>query len=171
MSKTIDSFQNFYIVDSKPNEKTVFKVSETIDKVLKILEDTIHLQSIELVINEEENCRIKGEHNAFSQIILAIIQNSTVFFKLRDIKNPKIMIEIKNINDNIELTIQDNAKGVLEKKLPYIFDYGYSSRDEQKGSTGIGLYISKLIIKDKFSGNITARNYKGGIEFKILLPL
>jgi signal transduction histidine kinase len=171
MSKTIDSFQNFYIVDSKPNEKTVFKVSETIDKVLKILEDTIHLQLIELVINEEENCRIKGEHNAFSQIILAIIQNSTVFFKLRDIKNPKIMIEIKNINDNIELTIQDNAKGVLEKKLPYIFDYGYSSRDEQKGSTGIGLYISKLIIKDKFSGNITARNYKGGIEFKILLPL
>ena len=63
-----------------------------------------------------------------------------------------------------------NPKGVLEKKLPYIFDYGYSSRDEQKGSTGIGLYISKLIIKDKFSGNITARNYKGGIEFKILLP-
>lgn len=112
---------------------------------------------------------LQGDYNSFTQIILAIIQNSIYFFKARNIKNPKILIEVKRINNQIEIFISDNAGGTKEENLPKIFDYGFSYRDDKQNSTGIGLYITKLIVKEKFKGEIYALNTKNGLEFKILL--
>jgi len=60
----------------------------------------------------------------------------------RNIKNPKIKIEI-NIKNNLSITsILDNAGG-------------------------IGLYMSKMIIESHFKGNILVTNKQNGVAFSI----
>jgi len=44
----------------------------------------------------------------------------------------------------------------------------FTTKDEGKG-TGIGLYLSKLIIENNMSGRLTARNTAEGAEFRIEL--
>ncbi|MBV5335366.1 MAG: HAMP domain-containing histidine kinase, partial [Sulfuricurvum sp.] len=51
-----------------------------------------------------------------------------------------------------------------------IFEPYFTTKDETKGS-GVGLYISRAIIKTKMGGEITASNVENGALFTITLPL
>jgi ABC-type amino acid transport substrate-binding protein/nitrogen-specific signal transduction histidine kinase len=167
MSKTINTFQNFYSQDSRDDVR--FELSEVIEKVLVMFKEVVHLNNIS-VRKSYEKVYISGNINAFSQIILSILQNSVVFFKLRKIKEPKIDIVISSKKEIVKISIQDNAGGIKEENLLKIFDYGFSEREETS-STGVGLYIVKLIITEKFHGEIEAKNRDGGAKFTIELPL
>ena len=50
--------------------------------------------------------------------------------------------------------------------MPKIFDPYFTTREPDKGS-GIGLYMSKVIIELNMGGSLTARNLDGGAEFRI----
>lgn len=68
----------------------------------------------------------------------------------------------------MEISILDKGYGVDENKISKIFDR-YSSSNEL--GTGLGLYISKLII-EAHSARIFAKNKSPrGVEFIISLPI
>jgi C4-dicarboxylate-specific signal transduction histidine kinase len=66
------------------------------------------------------------------------------------------------------VTIEDNAGGIADSNLDHVFEPFFTTKDEGKG-TGIGLYMSKLIIEKNMSGKLTAQNTADGAEFRIEL--
>lgn len=158
MSETIDIFKNFYtpFIGSKN-----FYISEATIDILSIVEATFHFGNIKTYIISNEEEKSFANINEFSQIIFSILNNARDIFEIRDIKNP----EINLIIDNNKISIKDNAGGIDEELLEDIFLPSLST----KGGTGIGLYISKNIIK-KNGGTITASNDKNGAVFTIELP-
>lgn len=161
MSKTIDNFRDFY----KPNkQKEIFYISVAVKKALEIMEPIFESNKIEFEFNVIKDKQINAYENEYSQVILNILTNAKDVLISRQIQNPKIIISINEKNDSIITTILDNAGGIENKYINYIFDPYFTTK--QKGS-GIGLYMSKMIIESHFKGKIKVFNKDKGASFSI----
>lgn len=164
MSDTITNFQDFY----RKTDNTLFNPIISIEQALKIVDSILELNQVKLKKEITSKIEIYGNSNSLAHIVLSIIQNSIDIIRLNKISNPIISIILKDTKDNINLIICDNAGGIQISPIEDIFK-PFNSKKE-KSSTGIGLYMSKMIIKDQFKGEISAKNTEDGAEFLISLP-
>ncbi|RXJ79768.1 GAF domain-containing sensor histidine kinase [Arcobacter sp. F2176] len=174
LSDTIDDFRNFYKIDKyeKP-----FNLAKNLQQSVAIIDATLSEYEIEVVFNLDEKINYFGLENELKQATLNILQNAKDAFHIninQNNKNRFIFITLEKIDDLISIKIKDNAGGIKENILEKIFKKDFTTKDEHKG-TGIGLYMTKVIIEKSFSGKIKAENstfeYKGiqckGALFKI----
>ena len=166
MSDTIDNFRNF----TKPKEKTDVLMSEVIENTIYIVNHRIEKDNIIIIKNFKDDKKILLSEGDFSQAVINIINNAIDAIIDNKIESPEIQIEIINLikKDGIEIKILDNAGGILEKNLKKIFEPYFSTKS--KNSSGLGLYMSKMIIFDSLKGIIFANNNQYGASFIIQIP-
>lgn len=163
MSETITNFENFY----RHSENEDFNITKSIDQALRILESSLKSNKILLRKKIDPSLRLYGNLNSLAQVILSILQNSVDIIKNGGIYEPFVEIVLHRVNQQIMLTISDNVGGIKAKCIDDIFKPFRSN--ELKHSTGIGLYMTKLIIENQFHGSISAQNINNGAQFTILL--
>lgn len=164
MSETITNFENFY----KHVDNTVFNPITSINQTLVLLESSLKLYQIKLIQNINSKMNIFGNSNSLSQVILSILQNTIDIIKSSEVEDPFIHITLDESDKFVVLKIADNAGGIQTLPINDIFKPFHSNKN--KHSTGIGLYMSKLIIENQFHGIITAKNTNNGAQFNIVLP-
>jgi len=165
MSNTIDDFRNFYRPDKK---KEHFNISDACQNAFNIINATLNNLGIKLILDVKEDKKIKGYPTEYAQVILNIISNAKDILIERNIYEPKIYVTIDKNEYSSIVIIRDNANGIEEKSLELIFDPYYSTKDSTKG-TGLGLYISKLIIEKNMTGELSVENDDEGAVFKIVV--
>ncbi len=168
MSKTIDDFRNFF----KPNKaKEEFSINENVFKAIELVESTFEHHHIKLEKHFSlEEPKFYGFPNEFSQVILNILTNAKDAIFENKIENPLVIVQTKIEDSNILISIKDNGKGISEEIINKIFEPYFTTKDESKG-TGIGLYMSKLIIENNMGGKIEVKNDDEGAIFTIKLPI
>ena len=159
MSQTIDDFTNFFKRDTKQVE---FYPKDIIEDALKLMEGRLKQNRVEVEVKVLKNEVIKGYKSEFSQVILNILNNGIDVLKERNIKNRKIFIRI----NGKRIEIEDNAGGIPEEIKDKIFEPYFTTKFQSQG-TGIGLYMSKVIISQHFNGELFAYNSKIGAVFVI----
>lgn len=165
MSKTIDDFSNFF----NPNkDKEEFCLKSSIEEALAITKKMLEKNSIKIETHLEK-IDIFGVSNELSQIIINLLQNSTDAFKDKETKKK---ISIKSFIDKSYAIIEfkDNAGGIEEKTLDKVFEPYFTTKHQSNG-TGLGLFMSKMIIEKSLNGKITLDNYNDGINITIKIPL
>ncbi len=163
MSKTIDDFRNFF----KPNkEKESFKVSKVINDTIELIEASYANNNISLSKELDEAAEIYGYPSEFSQVILNILSNAKDALIENNIQHPKVYIKSFVKSDKVFIEIEDNAGGIKENIINKIFDPYFTTKDEGKG-TGIGLYMSKMIVETNMNGKINIKNSVRGATFII----
>ncbi len=164
MSDTITNFQNFY----KVTKSSIFNPIVSINQAISIVESLLNSNQIKLTKEIDSKITIYGNSNSLAQVVLSILQNMMDIFRNRQISNPAIFISLKDTQSNIVLKIRDNAGGVQIEPVDDIFKPFKSKK--KTPSTGIGLYMSRLILQSKFKGDIAVCNTERGAEFTIKLP-
>lgn len=165
MSETITNFENFY----KHVENSYFNPEKAIIQALKLLESSLTINHIKTPLYLDSNLWIYGNPNSLAQVVLSIAQNSVDIIKVKQIDNAFISIAMRNEENYLIILIHDNAGGIKENPINAIFEPFHTNKT--KPSTGIGLYMSKLIIENQFHGMISAENKESGALFTITLPL
>jgi len=165
MSATIDDFRNFFKPDK---EKELFVISEMIKQAQMVVEESLISRGISLYIKGELDAKANGYKSEFSQVILNIINNAKDAHKNNSSSEPFIKVNIKIDKEHIFVEIQDNAGGIEEDVFEKIFDPYFTTKDDD-GGTGIGLYMSKVIM-EKMDGEIYAENFEDGAKFVVTIP-
>lgn len=169
MSQTIDDFRNFFKLDKK---KTEFEVKEAINKSLSIVKDSLRSLFVEVDIAiPNEKLMTLGYPNEFSQVLLNILNNAREALKDRkDSTNRNIKISAHKDNNTIKVTICDNALGIQPGIIDKIFDPYFTTKHQSQG-TGLGLYMSKMIIEQNMGGKLYVYNTQDGACFVVEIPL
>ncbi|MFA7243275.1 MAG: ATP-binding protein, partial [Sulfuricellaceae bacterium] len=96
------------------------------------------------------------------------LTNAKDAIQANKITHGKIHIHIARHDNLASVSVRDNAGGIPTDILPKIFDPYFTTKEK---GTGIGLYMSKMIIEDSMDGKIEVLNVEGGAEFTVICPV
>ena len=165
MSHTIDDFRNFFM---PKKEKEKFKLRTAMDSIMTIISSALSYNKINITICIDDNIMLNTYLNEFEQVILNIITNAKDVLIENRVKNPWIKIYTEEMDDKIILFIEDNGGGIKVEPRGKIFDPYFTTKIDSKG-TGIGLYMSKIIVDKNMDGKLRVRDGEFGARFEIIL--
>ncbi len=157
---------NSYVIKLEEND-IVFIVEEA----ALSLREHIESKDIELIIDTDvEEKIINYDETEIERCILNIVDNACKFTP----NGGYIKVDIKDLNDKVEISISDNGIGIDKDYKDNIFDRFNQVLDMKKealkGGSGLGLTITKQIIQ-KHNGSIHLESEEGkGSKFIIILP-
>ncbi len=167
MSNTISDFQNFF----KPSKKkTMFSLQEACKSASFIISSSLKHNNIDFHVNIEQEAKVYGYPREFSQTILNLLSNAKDVLCERKVENPFIKLTIKKGKKYALVSIEDNGGGVDKSIGDRIFEPYFTTKHAKQG-TGIGLYMSKIIIEENMGGYINFTNTKHGALFRVKLAL
>ncbi len=170
MTQTIDDFKDFFKGSAKFREENI---SEIIQRPYRLVESLFKNNSVFFDIEFEdeilENENISTVKSKLDQVIMNIYKNSLDIFIEKKIEEATIKVICYKDEKYIVFKICDNAGGIPEDILEKIFDPYFSTKGDN--GTGIGLYMSKVIVENHLKGKLEAFNENSGACFIIKLPI
>tara|TARA_B100000989_G_scaffold202791_1_gene153443 strand:+ start:274 stop:1659 length:1386 start_codon:yes stop_codon:yes gene_type:complete len=166
IEKLVNEFSDFARMPKPIFKKTNLK--KVVDDCLKLMK--INDNSIKIDFKCNNDILIKADSEQISRVFINLIKNSIESLNEKYQKNnefiKKIIIEIDQINDYIEILIIDNGTGFNTTNLSEISKPYFTTK---KNGSGLGLSIVVKIINDH-NGTIEFLNYKKGAKIKITFP-
>lgn len=165
MSETIKDFTDFL----KPNrEKTEFDLNESVSLALNLMEASLKYNSINVEVKIDEGFRLVGYQNEFSHVLFNILNNARDAILESNADRKSITIKGWAEENRAVLEITNTGNPIREDLLNTIFEPYFTTKSE-KGGTGIGLYISKIIVEQRMNGSISMENVDAGVCCRIIL--
>jgi signal transduction histidine kinase len=125
-----------------------------------------------------ESIEILSLENELIQVLMNILVNAKDALRHMVSAEKYIFIDVFQKENQIIIQIKDNAEGIDETIIDKIFEPYFTTKHQFNG-TGIGLYMSKLLVEKHLKGTIKASNieytfmdkiHKGAL-FEIILPI
>lgn len=155
----------------KPLEtKKEFFLDTILMESMEMLENTFKSNNIEVDYNISKSIELFGFQTEFSQVIFNILQNAKDALVENNILNKKIFVSIKKDKDFAYVNISDNAGGIPSEMANKVFKPYFTTKSYRKAS-GLGLFISKIIIEENMKGKLEFVNAIDGAKFTIKLPI
>ncbi|MGL5715343.1 MAG: sensor histidine kinase, partial [Paraclostridium sp.] len=138
-----------------------------------ICEDYVEIAQIqqkkfEYKFNISKNT-ILTDNNKLKQLILIFIDNA---FKYTN-ENDEILIDVKEKDNNVVISVQDSGIGINSDEIKLIFDRFFRSknvRDKDIDGSGIGLSIAKMIIINLKGDIRVSSELNKGTKFDLIIP-
>lgn len=147
-------------------------LSNVIDMAVEGVRPAAEAKRIQLDVEiDRANAVIRGDGERLQQVVWNLLTNAVKFTP----KNGRVRLELKRVESDIALTVEDNGEGIDPSFLPHVFESfrqsdGSSAR--RHGGLGIGLSIVKHLV-ELHGGWIEARSAGrgAGATFVVRLPI
>ena len=146
------------------------KLDEVLKDVVTIVSKDAEEKKLEIKIDSLEGLSIVSDRKRLFQCVLNLMSNAVKFTQ-------KGSIELKAMKKAgiLEISVTDTGIGMRKKDLPKLFTSFTrldSSLKEKTSGTGLGLYLTKKIMKSVFNGGIKVESrYGKGSAFTLIIPL
>ena len=163
MSRTIDDFRHFF----KPSkDKEHFCIHDACQEALSLSSALLKNAHIDLHVKVESHTNVEGYPNEYAQVVLNLLINAKEALQSRKTLNPSIVLEVSQTKEGRScVRISDNAGGIEPSVRDALFE-PYISTKTTSGS-GLGLYMSKMIIEQNMGGKLSVTNTAEGACFCI----
>ena len=91
-----------------------------------------------------DECYVRGNEDMLYELVENLIQNAIRY----NVEDGTIFVSLKNVGEEVKLTVKDSGIGIPEKDQAKVFERFYrvdKSRSKKTGGTGLGLAIVKHI--------------------------
>jgi signal transduction histidine kinase len=156
-------------VDQSSQEIREIRLKEYIQDILISLRSKLKHTKIKVNLNCED-IKIFINAGALSQIFTNLINNS-IIHGFEKSEEGEININVKKVDNNLEIKYTDSGKGMSEKELKKAFDPFFTTK-RGKGGSGLGLSIVYNLVTSLFGGEIKLKSKPAeGVEFFIKIPI
>lgn len=164
MSHTIDDFRDFFRPDK---EMADFDVGASVRDALFITEASLRHYNVGVRTEIPNGVIAEGYPSQFSQAVLNLLVNAKEALQHKG-ADGHIAVSLAAGNGRATVTVDDDGGGIPPDVLPKVFEPYFTTKDQ---GSGIGLYMTKMIIEKNMNGHIEASNTEQGARFVISLPL
>lgn len=176
MDKVTKDFMNFVRPDENSNSRASLR--DCINYSVSVVAAHIRKRNIKIEIVEApedfDTIHVKSTKSELELVLMNLLQNAKD--AVIDQQNlvgesyeGQIRIFVKREMDGIILEIRDNGVGIDEDVAKQIFEQYFTTKG--KSGTGIGLYVSKLVIENRVGGKISVESLPDGTMFRLVLPI
>ena len=119
---------------------------------------------------DKEPVKVKVQPCLLQQVIFNLVKNSCQAVESITSSDKKIKMYVTSAHSTALLSVEDNGQGIAEQDYENVFKLFFTTKEKNQGN-GIGLSMSRRIIKS-FKGRISVgRSSLGGACFTLRLPL
>lgn len=165
MSDTINDFRNFFKLEMSQK----FNPKDSVRKAAKLFTFTLKERDTKLITDFNCDCQVSGVPNDLVQVLLNILNNASQAMEFDHIQDRIIKIKLSQANDFMHIEIFNAGNNIPRNILSKLFEPYFSTKGDK--GTGIGLYICRMIIENKFNGTLSAQNLPNGVNFSIRIPI
>lgn len=141
-----------------------FLISQLLCEIENIIQPLLIKNKIQLK-KDEEDFLINTDYQKLQQILLNLLSNAIKYTK------NVIFISVKKDNHYAVISVEDNGKGIAQENFDKIFEKFEQLNSGLENSTGLGLTITKELVK-LLGGTIEVQSkIKNGAKFIIKIPL
>ena len=158
----------------RQDQNKYFSVREEIEQIKKIMDGKARAQNITICLEAGADIKIKGGPTRFGQIIMNLIANAIDACLQAPVVQKEIKIKIDCEPDSriVNISIQDNGKGIAPENMEKIFNSFFTTKTEGGTNVGLGLSVVKEIVEQDFNGRISVSSRLGqGCTFTVSLPI
>ncbi len=162
MTAMLDSYVSF-VRSEAPEPIENININKLVQDIIK----NIDLKKYKIKLVEQNIIKTSGRPIQLKRAIQNVIDNSLRY-------SDKINIEIISHDDGCILIIEDNGPGIPDKNYEDVFKPFFSldpSRNKLKGESGLGLSITRDIIRSHGGDIKLSKSSYGGLKSKIELPI
>jgi PAS domain S-box-containing protein len=169
MSEVIRNIRNFARED-REEEYVEVDVNRTIENVFSMIGRQFEAHGVVVHKNlADELPPVMAHSNRLEQVIMNLLVNARQALDECGREQKELWIATKPTHQSVCIETVDNATGIPIHLIDKIFDPFFTTKEVGQG-TGLGLTISKSIIRE-INGTIEAfNNARGGATFLITLP-
>ncbi len=157
--------------------KELLQFSQTQETILSPMDVNQVVESALAQLNERfGNLKVSVKQNhlpavqlnapKLEQVLLNVINNSIEAMENKG----ELILETKQVNNEIKITISDDGTGISQSHLSKVFDPFFTTKEMNKG-TGLGLSICHGIIEQHGGSIILENNKRGGVDTTITLAI
>lgn len=156
-------------LEKNKNAKTVSNAREYFTEAINRMRPVAEAKGITIKHKKVPNVPIRLDSYQFGRVVQNLISNAVKYSP----SGTTITVSYRLWAKSLFFKVKDRGQGIAKASLPYIFDQFYTEDKTRANSqsNGLGLYITKEIVRDH-GGNITAKSKKGkGSTFIVEIPV
>ncbi|MCM1456060.1 MAG: HAMP domain-containing histidine kinase [Bacteroides sp.] len=156
-------------LENSPSQMTLHNARPYFAGALERLKPVAEQKGIELKVKRAPNAMIRIEPKKFGRVIQNLVTNAVKYSP----SGTTIKVSFKLWAKTLRIKVKDEGEGISKESLPFIFDQFYMEDKARadSSSNGLGLYITKEIVREH-GGNISVTSKKGkGSTFTVVIPV